>query len=164
METWSIQQEQYSVAIRVPAYGCAHSLEEVDTDYSQLNKYKVAHRGEKVAVIAVGDFYQKGEAVVNALANDGIDATLINPRYLSGEDEALLNDLKKDHQLVATIEDGSLDGGFGERIARFYGPSDMKVINFGVKKQLYDRYDVNELLRENHLTEEQIVADIKAIL
>ena len=63
-----------------------------------------------------------------------------------------------------TIEDGSLDGGFGERIARFYGPSDMKVINFGVKKQLYDRYDVNELLRENHLTEEQIVADIKAIL
>ncbi|WP_278372496.1 1-deoxy-D-xylulose-5-phosphate synthase [Segatella bryantii] len=164
METWAIQQEQYSVAIRVPAYGCAHSLEEVDTDYSQLNKYKVAHRGEKVAVIAVGDFYQKGEAVVNALANDGIDATLINPRYLSGEDEALLNDLKKDHQLVATIEDGSLDGGFGERIARFYGPSDMKVINFGVKKQLYDRYDVNELLRENHLTEEQIVADIKAIL
>lgn len=164
MEDWGLAQDKYSVAIRVPAIGVQHSSEEYDTDYSVLNRFKVAHRGSRVAVIAAGDFYQKGEAVVKVLANDGIDATLINPRYLSGLDETLLEDLKKDHQLVATIEDGSLDGGFGERIARFYGPSDMKVINFGVKKALYDRYDVKELLKENHLTEEQIVGDIKDIL
>lgn len=164
MEAWAIEQEQYSVAIRVPAYGVAHSTEAVDTDYSDLNKFHVAHRGSEVAVIAVGDFYQKGEAVVEALSESGIDATLINPRYLSGLDEQLLTELKADHKVVATIEDGSLDGGFGERVAGFYGPSDMKVINFGVKKQLYDRYDVNQLMVENHLTNEQIVADIKLLL
>lgn len=164
MEAWAIEQDKYSVAIRVPEYGVAHATEPIDTDYSDLNKYKMAHRGRQVAVIAVGDFYQKGEAVVKALANDGIDATLINPRYLSGEDSELLTSLLADHQVVATIEDGSLDGGFGERIARFYGPTTMKVLNFGVKKQLYDRYDVNELLKENHLTDEQITADIKAAL
>lgn len=163
MEDWAIAQEKLSVAIRVPNK-VVHSDEAYDTDYSDLDKFKVAHRGSKVAIIAMGSFYQKGEAVVKALAEEGVDATLINPRYLTGVDEALLEDLKKDHQVVATLEDGSLDGGFGERIARFYGPSNMKVLNFGVKKQLYDRYDVNELLKENHLTEPQIVEDIKNLL
>ncbi len=161
MEEWAIEQDKYSVAIRVPAFGCNHTTENVDKDYSALNKYKVMHWGEKVALLAVGDFFAKGEAVATALADEGIDATLINPRYLSGEDADLLNELKKNHTLVATIEDGSLDGGFGERIARFYGPSDMKVINFGVKKKLYDRYEVSQLLADNHLTEEQMVEDIK---
>ena len=139
-----------------------HSDEAYPTDYSQLNKFQVTHRGNRVAVIAVGGFFQKGEAVLKLLADEGIDATLINPRYLTGVDEQLLDELKSDHQLVVTLEDGSLDGGFGERIARYYGPTDMRVLNFAVKKALYDRYDVNELLRENHLTEAQIVADIKA--
>ena len=164
MEKWAIRQEQFSVAVRIPEWGVPHSDVEYDDDYSNLNTFKMAHRGSKVAIIAAGDFYQKGENVVKALAADGIDATLINPRYLSGIDETMLNDLKRDHQLVATLEDGSLDGGFGERIARFYGPSSMRVLKFGVKKALYDRYDVNELMRENHLTDEQIVADIKAVL
>lgn len=164
MESWAIKQDKYSVAIRVPAYGAAHSTEEVDTDYSDLNRFKVAHRGNKVAIIAAGDFYQKGENVVKLLADKGIDATLINPRFISGIDEQLLSDLQKDHRLVVTLEDGTLDGGFGERITRFYGPTEMCVLNFGVKKQLYDRYDVNELLRENHLLDEQIVEDITALV
>ncbi|WP_315343089.1 1-deoxy-D-xylulose-5-phosphate synthase [Hoylesella oralis] len=161
MEKWAIRQDKYSVAVRIPEWNVAHSDEKYDEDYSNLNTFKVAHRGSKVAIIAVGDFYQKGENVQKALAADGIDATLINPRYLTGTDEALLNDLKCDHNLVVTIEDGSLDGGFGERIARFYGPSAVRVMNFGVRKALYDRYDVNELMRENHLTDEQITTDIK---
>lgn len=164
MESWAIKQDKYSVAIRVPAYGAAHSTEEVDTDYSDLNRFKVAHRGNKVAVIAAGDFYQKGENIVKLLADKGIDATLINPRFISGIDEQLLSDLRKDHQLIVTLEDGTLDGGFGERITRFYGPTEMRVLNFGVKKQLYDRYDVNELLRDNHLLDEQIVEDITALV
>ena len=161
MERWAIYQNQYSVAIRVPEYGAYHATEPVDTDYSELNKYKVMHQGNTVAIIAAGDFYAKGENVAKALKADGIDTTLINPRYLSGIDEPLLHSLKANHQLVATIEDGSLDGGFGERIARYYGPSTMRTLCFGVKKQLYDRYDVNELLIENHLTDKQIFADIK---
>ena len=163
MEDWAIAQDKYSVALRVPC-AVVHSDEEYPTDYSQLNKFQVTHRGSKVAVIAAGGFYQKGEAVLKLLADEGINATLINPRYLTGVDEQLLDELKRDHRLVVTLEDGSLDGGFGERIARYYGPTDMKVLNFGVKKALYDRYDVNDLLRDNHLTETQIVADIKTVL
>lgn len=164
MEDWAISQTQYSVAIRVPECQVAHSDVAYATDYSDLNKFLVAHRGTKVAVIAVGDFYQKGEAVCRLLAKEGMDATLINPRYLSGVDAELLDDLKKDHQLVVTLEDGSLHGGFGETIARHYGPSEMKVLNFGVKKALYDRYDVNAMMRENHLLDEQIVDDIKRVM
>lgn len=163
MESWAVRQDRYSVAIRVQGFGCVHTDEPVDTDYSELNKYKLVRRGSRVAVIAVGDFFQKGEAVVARLAEHGIGATLINPRFISGADEELLTSLLADHQIVATIEDGSLDGGFGERISRFYGPTAMRVLNFGVRKQLYDRYDVEQLLRDNHLTDGQIVEDILAV-
>lgn len=164
MQTWAIRQDKHSVAIRVPEGEVYHTSEPVDTDYSALNTFRVGHRGSRVALIAAGNFYQKGDRVRQLLAGQGIDATLINPRYLTGVDTALLDELKKDHAAVATLEDGTLDGGFGERIARYYGPSAMRVLNFGVKKQLYDRYDVDELLRENHLTDEQIAEDVLATL
>ena len=164
MQTWAIRQDKHSVAIRVPEGEVYHTSEPVDTDYSALNTFRVGHRGSRVALIAAGNFYQKGDRVRQLLAEQGIDATLINPRYLTGVDETLLDELKKDHAVVATLEDGTLDGGFGERIARHYGPSAMRVLNFGVKKQLYDRYDVDELLRENHLTDEQIAEDVLATL
>ena len=164
MQTWAIRQDKHSVAIRVPEGEVYHTSEPVDTDYSALNTFRVGHRGSRVALIAAGNFYQKGDRVRQLLTEQGIDATLINPRYLTGVDTALLDELKKDHTVVATLEDGTLDGGFGERIARHYGPSAMRVLNFGVKKQLYDRYDVDELLRENHLTDEQIAEDVLATL
>ena len=164
MQTWAIRQDKHSVAIRVPEGEVYHTSEPVDTDYSALNTFRVGHRGSRVVLIAAGNFYQKGDRVRQLLAGQGIDATLINPRYLTGVDTALLDELKKDHAVVATLEDGTLDGGFGERIARHYGPSAMRVLNFGVKKQLYDRYDVDELLRENHLTDEQIAEDVLATL
>ena len=164
MQTWAIRQDKHSVAIRVPEGEVYHTSEPVDTDYSALNTFRVGHRGSRVALIAAGNFYQKGDRVRQLLAEQGIDATLINPRYLTGVDTTLLDELKKDHAVVATLEDGTLDGGFGERIARHYGPSAMRVLNFGVKKQLYDRYDVDELLRENHLTDEQIAEDVLATL
>jgi 1-deoxy-D-xylulose-5-phosphate synthase len=164
MEKWAINQDKYSIAIRVPEGPVVHSNEEYDTDYTELNKFKMVYRGKKVAIIAVGNFFQKGETIRKLLANDGIDATLINPRYLSGIDEEMLESLKKDHQIIVTVEDGSLDGGFGERISRFYGPTNMRVLNFGIKKALYDRYDVNKLLHDNHLTDDQIFAKVKSIL
>mgnify|MGYP001348726274 FL=1 len=126
-----------------------------------LNRYEVSHRGEKVAILGLGSFYQLGEAVAARLKEEkGVDATLVNPRYITGVDEALLDDLKRDHTLVITLEDGVLDGGFGEKIARYYGPSDMKVLNYGVKKEFIDRYDVEEQLKKNRLTVPQIVEDI----
>lgn len=166
MEDWAIAQEKYSVAIRVPAWTVQHDTETVyDTDYSDINKYKVVKKGQKVAVIAAGDFYQKGKLLVDALdAKENIQATLINPRFLSGLDRELLHELEFSHQLVVTLEDGTLDGGFGERIAGFYGRREMRVLNFGVKKQLYDRYDVNKLLEDNNLTDDLIFAEVMKAL
>lgn len=164
MEKWAIGQDRYSVALRVPEGEVHHSAEPCDTDYSELNRYKVVRRGKDVALIGLGNFFAKAERVADALKECGIEATVINPRYISGTDEELLESLKADHQLVVTLEDGCVDGGFGERISRFYGPSDMKTMNFGVKKALYDRYDVRQLMRDNKLTDEQIVEEIRGIM
>ena len=164
MMRWAIQQDQKPIAIRTPSNGVVHTAEPVDAEYGYAPKYKVMHRGSKVAIIAAGSFYQKGENVVRLLADKGIDATLINPRYLNAVDVDVLNALKDDHQLVVTLEDGCKDGGFGERIASYYGTSQMKVLVGGIKKGLYDRYDVHELLVNNRLLDEQIVKDVLGIV
>ena len=160
MLRWSILQSDKPIAIRQPSNGVVHSTKDVDTEYCYESKYKVMHEGSKVAVIAAGSFFQKGENVVRLLATKGIDATLINPRYLNEVDAEVLDSLKANHQLVVTLEDGSKDGGFGERIASYYGTSEMKVMVGGIKKGLYDRYDVKQLLSDNRLLDEQIVEDV----
>ena len=160
MLRWAIQQDQKPVAIRVPSNGVVHTSEPVDTEYGYEPKYKVIHNGKNVAIIAAGSFFQKGENVARLLTENGINATLINPRYLNDVDTDTLEGLKTDHQLVVTLEDGCKDGGFGERIASFYGLSDMKVLVGGIKKGLYDRFDVNKLLSDNNLLDEQIVNEI----
>ena len=164
MLRWAIKQEKTPVALRVPTGEVVHTTEQVDAEYACEPQYKVMHRGSKVAVVAAGSFYQKGESVVGLLAEKGIDATLINPRYLNDVDAATLDALKSDHQLVVTLEDGCKDGGFGERIAAYYGTSDMKVLVCGVKKGLYDRFDVEQLLSDNRLLDAQIVEDALAAL
>lgn len=160
MLRWAIQQDQKPVAIRVPSDGVVHTSEPVDTEYGYEPKYKVIHKGKNVAIIAAGSFSQKGENVARLLTEKGINATLVNPRYLNDVDTDTLEGLKTDHQLVVTLEDGCKDGGFGERIASFYGLSDMKVLVGGIKKGLYDRFDVNKLLSDNNLLDEQIVDEI----
>lgn len=164
MLNWSIEQDKYPVAIRVPRNGVFSTNMGVDVDYSILNKYKVMLNGDKVAIIALGDFFQLGENVCKALKNNSLSATLINPRYITGIDIELLNELKNNHQLIITLEDGILDGGFGEKISRFYGNSSMKVINLGFKKEFLDRYDINKILEENNLTVEKIVKLINETL
>lgn len=164
MLRWAIDQDRKPIAIRVPSNGVNHTSEPVDTEYSYTPQYKVTRRGSQVAIIAAGSFYQKGENVAEILAAKGINATLINPRYLNAVDAETLDALKTEHRLVVTLEDGCKDGGFGERIASYYGPSDMKVLVGGVKKDLYDRYDLQQLLSDNRLLDEQIVDDILAII
>ena len=165
MLRWGMQQTDHPVAIRVPGNGVISSNVPVDTDYSDLNRYKTTQQGDTVAIIAAGSFYALGESVADLLhKQEGITPTLINPRYLTGIDEAMLDGLKKNHRLVVTLEDGILDGGFGEKIARYYGPCDMKVSNYGVRKEFVDRYDVSELLAANRLTAPQIVEDIASLL
>lgn len=164
MLRWAITQEKMPVALRVPSNGVNHTAEDVDKEYSYTPSYKVTHKGSRVAIIAAGSFYQKGENVIRLLADKEIDATLINPRYLSGVDTQTLDMLTENHSLVVTLEDGCKDGGFGERIAAYYGTSDMKVLVGGIKKDLYDRFDLQQLLSDNRLLDEQIVEDIINIL
>ncbi len=164
MLRWAILQDRKPVAIRMPSNGVIHTAETVDAEYGFEPEYKVTHMGEKVAIIAAGSFYQKGESVMRLLADNGINATLINPRYLNDVDPATLDTLKENHKLVVTLEDGCKNGGFGERIAAYYGTSDMKVMVGGIRKGLYDRFDVEQLLADNRLLDNQIVEDIMQIV
>ncbi len=164
MLDWSIEQNEHPVAIRMPVGPLAPSAEPVEKDFSQLNTYHVTHRGSKVAILGLGSFFGLAEQAAALLKTEtGIDATVINPRFITGLDEKLLRELAADHDVVVTLEDGQLEGGFGEKIARFYGASDVKVLNFGIKKAFLDRYDPNEVAKENHLTPELIVSDIKSL-
>lgn len=165
MLDWSIDQNKYPVAIRIPCNGVVSDNRSFDKDYNEINRYSVDVYGSDIAIIALGDFYQLGESVYHEIKNKlNISSTLINPRFVTGLDTELLNNLKGNHKIVITLEDGILSGGFGEKIASFYGKDDIKVLNYGIRKDFYDKYDVLELLKENHLTKTQIVDDIKDIL
>lgn len=164
MLDWSIEQNTYPVCIRIPG-GAMEEGEAVTKDYSKLNTYEMLQKGSRVAIVALGTFLGLGKEVAADLEKKtGTAATVINPVYFTGIDTEMLESLKADHDVVITIEDGMLDGGFGEKITRFYGNSDMKVLNFGLKKEFLDRYDVQEVLTDNHLTKNQIVADITEVL
>lgn len=160
MLDWSVEQKEMPVAIKLPGGDMISDGREVTKDWSQLNTYEVTEKGSKIALIGLGTFYSMALQTAEMLEKKGIHATVINPYYITGLDKGLLEKLKADHDTVVTLEDGILNGGFGEKIARFYGSSDMKVYNYGLKKEFLDRYDVNEVLKENHLTAEQIVNDV----
>lgn len=159
MLNWSYNQNEHPVAIRVPYGALVSSGIEDKTDYSILNKYEIKEKGSRVAVIALGNFFNLGKKVAKQLG-----ATLINPKFITGIDTELLEELKKDHKVVITLEDGVLDGGFGEKITRFYANSDMKVLNFGAKKEFTDRISLNTLYERYHLTPELIIEDVKGLL
>ena len=165
MLDWSLKQNEYPVAIKVPGGRMVSTGTPVTKDFNKLGTYEVTKKGSRVAILGLGTFYETAVKAADILkTSHGIDATVINPYYISGIDADTLNELKKDHAVVATLEDGYLEGGFGAKIAAFYGSSDMKVLNFGIKKEFIDRYDVSEVLKDNHLTPEQIAEDIAATL
>lgn len=165
MLEYAYNQNEYPVAIRVPNTQLISTGIEDNTDYSKLNKFKIETFGQKVAIIGVGNFLSLANEVKQELRlNFGIDATVINPRFVSGIDTEMLEDLKANHDIVITLEDGQLDGGFGETIARFYGNSNMKVLNFGGKKEFTDRVPLEQLYQRYHLTKELITEDIAKLL
>ena len=165
MLDWSMEQREHPVAIKLPGGKLISDGKAVTKDFGKLNKYEVTQEGSKVAVIGLGAFYGLGQAAADLLQEKtGTQATVINPYYITGVDTGLLEGLKKHHSVVVTLEDGILDGGFGEKIARFYGESDVKVLNFGLKKEFLDRYNPEDVMKENHLTAEQIAEDILAVL
>ena len=164
MLDWSIEQNDHPVAIRVPI-SVVSDGKKVTKDFSKLNEYEVTQNGSKIAIVALGSFYSVGAKTAEIIENKtGVKPTLINPIYITGTDDKLLEQLKENHDVVITVEDGILDGGFGEKIARFYGNSDVKVLNYGLKKEFIDRYNAEEIVKANRLTPEQIAEDVCGII
>lgn len=162
MLEWSIEQQSHPVMILMPGNGVIQDTRIADKNYDNINKFKIEQNGEKVAILALGDFYQLGEKICNQIEkNLGFKPTLVNPRFASGIDKELLTSLEENHQLVITLEDGIIDGAFGTNIASFYGTSNMKVKNYGIEKSFPDRYNPQKLLEENGISEKQILEYIQ---
>ena len=156
MLDWSIEQKEHPVMILLP--GNEVDYRKADKNYNEINKYKLEQEGEKVAIIALGDFYQRGKKVAENIKEKlGFKPTLINPRFATGLDTKLLNKLKDNHNIVITLEDGILDGGFGQKIASYFGDTNIKVKNYGLQKKFYDRYNPEELLKEENMDIESII-------
>ena len=165
MLDWGVNQTERPVAIRVPNIELVSTGVEDKTDYSILNKYKITKKGKDIALIGAGNFYNLACETADYIKDKtGFGPTVINPRFLTGVDKELLESLKSDHKLVITLEDGELDGGFGEKITRFYGSSDMKVLNYGSHKEFTDRASLDELYTRYRLKKELILEDVKKIL
>ncbi len=165
MLDWGIEQNNNPVIIKVPSWTVRHSEKEPDKDYSKLNTFKIEENGSEVAIVALGEFFYLGKEVKELLKEkSGIKATLINPRFITGLDEKMLEDLKENHKLVVTLESGQKEGGFGQKISAFYSTSDMRVLNVGAKKEFTNEVPYDEFFIDNRLTKEQIVEDILKIL
>ena len=162
MMEWGIEQEKYPVAIRVPNINVVSTGISIESDFHNINTYKKVESGKDIAIIGLGDFYHLGKKVKEKLKSEiGVNATLINPRFISGIDKKLLYELLEEHKLVITLEDGVINGGFGEKISRFYGDKNIKVLNFGADKEFTNGVSKDELYERYHLKEELIVEDIK---
>ncbi|MBN6077837.1 1-deoxy-D-xylulose-5-phosphate synthase [Aggregatibacter actinomycetemcomitans] len=160
MVAWGLHQNEHPVAIRMPVGAVIETGVPDTTDYSQLNKFQVTRRGKKIALVGLGNFFHLANQVADKLATDhDIHATVINPKFATGLDKDLLSELMADHDVVFTLEDGVITGGFGQNISGFYGATDVKVKNYGIAKEFHDRYNADELLKANGTSVEQIVAD-----
>lgn len=167
MLSWSLDHREHPAAIRVPGIGLVSRPDLApaeDTDYSAV-RYNVVRRGRDVAVLALGDFFELGERVANRLAAEyGIEATLVNPRFATELDREFLDSLAVEHRVVVTLEDGILDGGWGERVACYLACTPLRARTFGIAKDFPDRYDPNELLAQNGMTVENMAAEAVRLL
>lgn len=161
MLDWAIDQKDHPVAIRVPVGPLKETGVPDETDYSILNKNLVTQQGSGVAIFGLGNFFSLAEEVARELEKKhNIQATVINPKFITGLDEELLNSLPDNHKLVVTLEDGVLEGGYGQMVASCLADSNLKIQNYGVLKEFHDRYNADELLAENGITVENIVERI----
>ena len=165
MLNWSIHQRKHPVMITLPGNGVIDDHRTFSEDYDNINTFHIDQSWEKVAILALGDFYQMGAKLANLIERDlGFKPTLINPRFVSGIDQKVLESLKDTHELVITLEDGILEGGFWYKIASYYGPTTIKVKNYGLEKKFYDRFNADQLLDALWITPEKMIQEIEKIL
>mgnify|MGYP002751849665 FL=1 len=159
MLDWAFAQKAFPVALRMPA-AAPQELEYKPQAEIELNKFEMVKKGSKIALLGLGNFLKLAEETANLLKEKGVEATIINPRFTTGLDKEMLTSLLKDHEIIVTLEDGVVNGGFGEKIASFYGEQAVKVYNFGADKEFTDRVAMSELLERYSLTAAQIVQKI----
>ena len=158
---WAVEQTAHPVMIRMPYKGYDTSPYPVRTDYSELNRSIVVREGRDVALIGVGNFAALASEAAEELAHEGLHVTVINPLYLSGLDAELLTSLAENHSRILTIEDGIVEGGFGQKVASFYGDiPNVRVKSYGLPKKFFNRYKPDELAQAYHLTAPQIATDV----
>ncbi len=158
MLDWSINQSSYPVAVKMPGGNVYEADYDVSDDFGDLT-YQITKKGEDVAILALGCFYRIGVELYEAFKAKGINATLINPRIINILDKNTLEQLKENHNTVITLEDGILEGGFGEKIAAYYSNDKMRVLTYGLKKEYIDRYNPDDVLKKNRITPEQMIDD-----
>lgn len=164
MFKFATTQKEHPVGIRIPTKFLDLDYDD-NTDYSLYNKNKVINKGSKVAIFAIGQMLEMALDVAKKAKEEmDLDITIVNPRFLTGLDEELLNSLKEDHELVITLEDGELMGGYGQNIASFYGEDKMLVKNYGISKKFHTDFKAEELLDENGMSVEKIIKDIKRLI
>ena len=159
MLDFAINQNERPIVIRVPSDVVEDSIDK-EYDFT-LNTFERIEKGKDVAILGLGSFFGLAKEVCEKLKEDNINSTLINPRFVSGIDESMLEDVSKNHKVVVTLEDGVIDGGFGEKISRFYSDKNIKVLNYGAKKEFTDRVSIDELYNRYRLKSDLIIDDIK---
>ena len=166
MLEWGIEQTEAPVIIRVPGIQTVSREILLPHNYSLPAKYEISESGTDAAILALGNFFELGSEVRKILLSDyKISAALINPYYVSDLDNDTLSGLIRNGcRVIVTLENGASDGGFGEKIARFYGEYPVKVLCFGVPKKFVDNVTVEEQLTEYGLTPRQITSEIIAAL
>ncbi|MDG6112792.1 1-deoxy-D-xylulose-5-phosphate synthase [Lactococcus formosensis] len=158
MLDWALTQKDNPVVLQIPEHG-VENRSTVLTDFSKA-QYEIAHKGEEVAILALGGLFSHGQKVVTELEKLNIKATLVNPMFVAELDKATLKELTEDHNVFVTIEDGVLDGGFGQKVAGYLGQFGVKILNYGADKEFNDSVAVDELYDRYHLTPELMIADI----
>ena len=154
MMTWAIKQRKHPVAIKMPTKAVPENGD-AQEDYSEIT-YQIKP-GKDVAILALGDMY----AILGEKVAQELNATLVNPVSANILDKDALDKLAKENKVIVTIEDNTLDGGFGEKVASYLGDKDVKVLNYGQKRVYTDQTPLKDILKENRMTVDQIVEDIK---
>lgn len=158
MLDWALTQKDHPVVLQIPEHG-VENRSTVRTDFSKA-QYEIVRKGEEVAILALGGLFSHGQKVVEELERLKIKATLVNPMFVVELDKKTLKELTGDHKVFVTIEDGVLDGGFGQKVAGYLGQFGVKTLNFGAKKEFNDSVAMDELYDRYHLTPELMIADI----
>ena len=161
---YGLEHHNHPIAIRIPVGTPINDIAQSNTIDKPVTSYDITQSGNTIAIIGVGNFYHKAVELSHAIREaTHMSPTIVKTLCISSLDTDTLNELTKDHHIVITLEDGELEGGYGQKIASYYGKTSMKVLNYGISKQFYDRYKPEDVLQQNHLDFEHILDDLRNV-